>query len=117
MKLFARTPFVHDKVAKWAKDDREFVRRAAFALIAGYAVHAKEAPDTEFLTFLPLIEANATDPRNFVRKAVYWALRQIGKRSAALRRPALELAKKLAASDNKTARWIGKDAVKELRSL
>jgi 3-methyladenine DNA glycosylase AlkD len=114
MKLFAATPFVADKVAKWAKDDREFVRRAAFATIAGYTVHAKKAPDTEFLAFLPIIEADATDPRNFVRKAVNWALRQIGKHSMALHAPALKLAKELAASDDKTARWIGKDAVKEL---
>jgi len=66
------------------------------------------------LKFLPVIEAYSTDPRNFVRKAVNWALRQIGKRSPSLHKPALALAKKLAASDDKTARWIGKDAVREL---
>ena len=114
MKLFARTPFVAEKVAKWAKDRREFVRRAAFATIAGYTVHAKTAPDSEFLPFLAIIETSATDERNFVRKAVNWALRQIGKRSTGLHRPALALAKRLAASDDETARWIGKDAVKEL---
>jgi 3-methyladenine DNA glycosylase AlkD len=114
MKLFAKTPFVADQVAKWAKDKREFVRRAAFATIAGYAVHAKRASDDEFLPFLKLIETHATDQRNFVRKAVNWALRQIGKRSKTLHGPALAVAQKLAASDDKTARWIGKDAVKEL---
>jgi 3-methyladenine DNA glycosylase AlkD len=114
MKLFAKTPYVAEKVAKWAKDEREFVRRAAFALIAGYAVSAKKEDDKVFLAFLPAIEAHATDPRNFVRKAVNWALRQIGKRSPGLHKPALKLAEKLAASDDKTARWIGKDAVKEL---
>jgi 3-methyladenine DNA glycosylase AlkD len=114
MKLFARTPHVETKIAKWAKDDREFVRRAAFALIAGHAVHGKKAPDADFLAFLPLIEKHSTDPRNFVKKAVNWALRQIGKRSLALHAPALALAEKLAASEDKTARWIGKDAVKEL---
>lgn len=114
MKLFAKTPFVAERVTKWAKDKREFVRRAAFATIAGYAVGAKKAPDAEFLPFLAIIEAGATDDRNFVRKAVNWALRQIGKRSKALHAPALALAKRLAASDDKTARWIGKDAVKEL---
>ena len=114
MKLFAKTPFVSEQVAKWAKDKREFVRRAAFATIAGYAVHAKKAANDEFLPFLKHIEAHATDQRNFVRKAVNWALRQIGKRSMALHAPALALAEKLAASDDKTARWIGKDAVKEL---
>ena len=102
------------KVAKWAKDEREFVRRAAFALIAGYTVHAKKAPTTG-VPRLPADHRGARHrPRNFVRKAVNWALRQIGKRSPALHTPALALAEKLAASDDKTARWIGKDAVREL---
>jgi len=114
MKLFAKTPYVSEQVAKWANDKREFVRRAAFATIAGYTVHAKKAADDEFLPFLKLIEAHASDPRNFVRKAVNWALRQIGKRNPTLHAPALALAEKLAASHDKTARWIGKDAVKEL---
>ncbi|HVY20523.1 MAG TPA: DNA alkylation repair protein [Bauldia sp.] len=114
MKVFARTPYVATKVAKWAKDKREFVRRAAFATIAGYAVAAKKAPDAEFAPFFALIEQYATDERNFVRKAVNWALRQIGKRSPSLHRPALALAETLAASDDKTARWIGKDATREL---
>lgn len=114
MKLFARTPYVAEKVAKWAKDKREFVRRAAFATIAGYAVGAKKTPDAEFLPLLDLIEEHTTDERNFVRKAVNWALRQIGKRSVQLHGPALELAHRLAASTDRTARWIGKDAVKEL---
>jgi 3-methyladenine DNA glycosylase AlkD len=114
MKLFAATPFVARKAKQWAKDDREFVRRAAFALIAGYTVHAKKAPDAEFLPFLDLIEHYSDDGRNFVRKAVNWALRQIGKRSPALHKPALRLAEKLAGSDDKTARWIGRDALKEL---
>jgi 3-methyladenine DNA glycosylase AlkD len=114
MRVFARTPHVAEKVAMWAKDKREFVRRAAFATIAGYAVSAKQAPDTDFTRWLPLIEQYSTDERNFVRKAVNWALRQIGKRSPSLHRPALALARKLASSDDKTARWIGKDAVREL---
>jgi 3-methyladenine DNA glycosylase AlkD len=114
MKLFAKTPFVAGKVSRWAKDKREFVRRAAFATIAGYTVHAKGAPDAEFLPFLAVIEAHATDERNFVKKAVNWALRQIGKHSKSLHRPALALARKLAASNDGTARWIGKDAVREL---
>ena len=114
MKLFAATPYAAQKVRKWSKDKREFVRRAAFALIAGYAVHAKKAPDEELLPFLELIEGAADDDRNFVKKAVNWALRQIGKRSVALHAPALSLAEELAGSDDKTARWIGRDAVKEL---
>jgi 3-methyladenine DNA glycosylase AlkD len=114
MKLFAKTPHVAEKVATWAKDKREFVRRAAFATIAGYTVHAKKAPDAEFLPFLAIIETYATDERNFVKKAVNWALRQIGKHSMTLHAPALKLARKLAASEDRTARWIGKDAVREL---
>jgi 3-methyladenine DNA glycosylase AlkD len=114
MKLFAKTSLVAEKVKKWAEDEREFVRRAAFATMAGYAVHAKDVPDSAFLPFLDIIERHATDKRNFVRKAVNWALRQIGKRSKALHKPALALSRKLAASDDSTARWIGKDAAREL---
>jgi len=112
--LFVKTPFVQEKIEKWANDEREFVRRAAFSLIACYTVHGKQVPDERFLPYLDLIERRATDPRNFVKKAVNWALRQIGKRSQALRRPALALARRLAASDDRNARWIGKDAVREL---
>lgn len=114
MKLFVRTPYVVEKVGQWAADEREYVRRAAFALIAGHAVHAKKEPPDVFLAFLPIIERYADDDRNFVKKAVNWALRQIGKRSPDLHPPALALAEKLAASDNRTRRWIGRDAVKEL---
>jgi 3-methyladenine DNA glycosylase AlkD len=114
MKLFARTPYVAQKVEQWAADEREFVRRAAFATIAGYAVAAKKAPDAAFRAFFPIIARCANDPRNFVKKAVNWALRQVGKRSVALHRPALALAETLAASEDRTARWIGRDAVKEL---
>ncbi|HZP20861.1 MAG TPA: DNA alkylation repair protein [Bauldia sp.] len=114
MKLFAATPYAPERIAAWAKDEREFVRRAAFATIAGYTVRARQAKDAEFLPFLALVEEHATDPRNFVRKAVNWALRQIGKHSPGLHRKALALAGKLAASEDKTARWIGKDAVREL---
>lgn len=113
--LFVRTPFVEEKIAAWAKDDREFVRRAAFSLLAAWTVHGKRVADERFAAFLPLIERHATDPRNYVRKAVNWALRQIGKHSLALHGPALALADKLAASGDRTARWIGKDAAKELR--
>lgn len=114
MKLFAATPFVAVKARQWSRDDREFVKRAAFAMIAGYAVHAKKEADAAFLPFLALIEAAADDERNFVKKAVNWALRQIGKRSASLHPRALALAEKLAASTDRTERWIGRDAVKEL---
>ena len=112
--LFVLSPFVGEKVHQWAADEREFVRRAAFALIACQTVHGKAVADSTFLGYLKLIERHATDPRNFVKKAVNWALRQIGKRSPSLHAPALALAERLAASPDEAARWIGRDAVREL---
>lgn len=112
--LFAETPFWRELVAAFAADEREFVRRTAFAMLAWAAVHLKKEPDATFISYLSLIETHADDERNFVRKAVNWALRQIGKRSTSLHVPALALSRKLAASADKSARWIGKDAVKEL---
>jgi len=112
--LFADAGLAAELVPAFAADDREFVRRTAFAVMAWAAVHLKKEPDATYLAWLPLIEKHAADSRNFVKKAVNWALRQIGKRSPALHAPALALAEKLAASEDKTARWIGKDAVKEL---
>ncbi len=101
-------------IPEFAADEAEFTRRAAFSMIAVAAVHMKKRPDAEFLGYLDLIEAHATDERNFVKKAVNWALRQVGKRSLELHAPALSLAEKLGASSDKTARWIGKDALREL---
>ncbi|TBD05154.1 DNA alkylation repair protein [Rhizobium leguminosarum] len=101
-------------ISDFAADEREFIRRTAFAMIAGAAVHLKKEPDATILAWLPLIEAHAGDPRNFVRKAVNWALRSIGKRNLACHAPALALARALAERPDKTARWIGKDAVREL---
>ncbi|MGO4194259.1 DNA alkylation repair protein [Rhizobium sp. YAF28] len=103
-------------IPDFAADEREFVRRTAFAMIAGAAVHRKKEPDESLLAYLPLIEAHSTDNRNFVRKAANWALRNIGKRNRACHGQALDLAERLAASMDKTARWIGKDAVRELTS-
>lgn len=113
--LLTETPFWQDVTADFAADDREFVRRAAFAMIAGATVHNRREPDETFLAWLPMLEQHATDPRNFVKKAVNWALRNIGKRSRACHAGALQLAEKLAASSDPTARWIGKDALRELR--
>ena len=101
-------------IDRFAADEREFVRRTAFAMIAWAAVHLKKEPDSSFVGLLPLIARHAADGRNFVKKAVSWALRGIGKRSLALHEPALALAQRLAASEDKSERWIGKDAVKEL---
>ena len=112
--LFVDAGFSDPLIAEFAGDERTFVRRAAFALIAWSAVHQKKRPDAEINAYLALVEAHACDPRNFVKKAVNWALRSIGKRSLACHPPALELAQKLAESDDSTARWIGKDAVREL---
>lgn len=112
--LFVKAGHLDRLVGEFAADEREFVRRAAFAMITSGAIHLKQRDDADFVAFLPLIERHATDPRNFVKKAVNWALRQIGKRSLACHGPALALAGKLAASPDKTARWIGKDAVREL---
>lgn len=101
-------------IPEFAADEREFVRRAAFAMIVWTAVHLKKKPDSDVVKWLPLIESHAADPRNFVKKSVSWALRSIGKRSLDCHAPALGLAQKLAASTDKAAQWIGKDCVKEL---
>jgi len=114
--LFTATPFWKELIAEFAADEREFVRRTAFAMIAGAAVHRKQEPDATFIACLPLIETHSADPRNFVKKAVNWALRNIGKRNRTCHAPALDLSEKLAASIDRTARWIGKDAAKELSS-
>lgn len=112
--LFVDTGHWQELIGEFAEDEREFVRRAAFAMMAWSVVHRKKEPEATFLAFLPVIERYATDPRNFVKKAVNWALRSIGKRSMAMNAAALETAERLAASADKTARWNGKDAVREL---
>lgn len=112
--LFADTPFRDELIREFAADDREFVRRTAFAMMAWTNVGRKKIPESVRLGYLPLIERYATDERNFVKKAVNWALRQTGKASPALHAPALALARRLAESDNKAARWTGRDAVREL---
>jgi len=109
--LFDKTPHAFAGIDRWATDEREFVRRAAFALLASVALHDKKCPEEPFLDRLPLIESAATDPRNFVKKGVSWALRGIGgRKSPALRAAARELADRLAASPDRTAKWIGRDA-------
>ncbi|MFP4529523.1 MAG: DNA alkylation repair protein [Candidatus Kapaibacterium sp.] len=116
MKLFDKTPFIYDKIFEWARSDREFVRRAAFASIAALAVHDKKAPDEKMEQFFPLIMEYSTDERNFVRKAVNWALRQIGKRNAALMDKAIALSHRIIRKkgESKSARWIARDAIREL---
>ena len=112
--LFVDTDSWRELIEEFADDEREFVRRTAFAMMAWSVVHRKKEPEKTFHGFMPLIEAHATDERNFVKKAVNWALRSIGKRSIALHASALACAERLAASQDKTARWIGRNAVKEL---
>jgi len=116
MNLFDKTPYAEKKVYEWAKDDREFVRRAGFALIAVMAVHDKNRKDESFIKFLSLIKAHAKDERNFVRKAVNWALRQIGKRNKMLYFASIKTANEILNLNNKTARWIASDAIRELES-
>ena len=112
--LFDRTPYAYAKVTQWAKRREEFVKRAAFALAASLALHGADAPDRSFERMLPLIERAATDDRNFVKKGVSWALRGIGTRSPALHASSVRLARRLAASDDASARWIGKDVIRDL---
>ena len=111
--LFDRTPHAFAKIDAWAAKKDEFVKRAAFALLASVALHDKKAPDEPFLRALPLIERAAEDERNFVKKGVSWALRAIGKRDAKLKAAAAELAGRLSQSENAAARWVGKDALRE----
>jgi 3-methyladenine DNA glycosylase AlkD len=114
--LFDRTPQAWEKVARWATRREEFVKRAAFALLWGLTVHDKGAGDERFLEGLRLIERAATDERHFVKKAVNMALRAIGKRNGALNAAAVAVSRRLAESESGAARWVGKDALRELTS-
>ncbi|MBI2750351.1 MAG: DNA alkylation repair protein [Burkholderiales bacterium] len=113
---FVRSSLAWRKVALWSKRQDEFVRRAAFALLACLATHDKQAPDSAFVDALALVEAAAGDERNFVKKAVNWALRGIGKRNAALREAAIACALRIQQQGSKSARWIAADALRELRA-
>jgi 3-methyladenine DNA glycosylase AlkD len=112
--LFDKTPFAWEKIGEWAAEESEFVRRAGYVMIAFLAWHDKGAPDQAFTALFPVIKAGASDPRNFVRKAVNWAVRNIGKRNLALNKAAITLSEEILAIDNKTARWIARDALREL---
>jgi 3-methyladenine DNA glycosylase AlkD len=114
--LFGRTPFAYEKAADWTQRPEEFVRRAGFSLIAALTVHDKKAKDRAFERFLPMIIRQSADDRNLVKKAVNWALRQIGKRNAKLNKKCIQISRRLAGSDSKSSRWIGRDALRELRS-
>lgn len=114
--LFSRTPLAYEKAFEWSKQDEEFVKRAGIVLMAWLAVHDKKADDDKIAAFLPELEKYADDDRNFVKKAVNWSLRQIGKRSLYLNRLAVETAKKIRERGTKPARWIASDALRELKS-
>jgi len=113
--LFDRTPFAYDKAAEWTEREEEFVKRAGFALMACLAFHDKDAGDPAFQRFLSIVERESDDDRNFVRKAVNWALRQIGKRHIALNKKAIRTAERIRKRDTRAARWIAADALRELR--
>ncbi len=112
--LFDKTEFAYRKAHEWSDRKEEFVKRAGFVLMATLAVHDKSAGDEKFLEFLPVIKREATDGRNFVKKAVNWALRQIGKRNLNLNNAAIETAKNIQEIDSKAARWIASDTLREL---
>ncbi len=117
LNLFDKVPFYGKKIKEYSKSKEEFVKRTAFAIIACAALHKKEhSDDKEFLNYLPIIKKASADERNFVKKAVNWALRQIGKRSIYLNKEAIKTAKDIQNIDSKAARWIANDALRELES-
>ena len=114
--LFDKTPFVTKKINEWSAREEEFVRRAGIVLMACLAVHDKKMSDAEFEPFFKIIKKYSTDERNFVKKAVNWALRQIGKRNLALNKQAIIVGKSIQTINSKPAKWIAHDALRELQS-
>jgi 3-methyladenine DNA glycosylase AlkD len=114
--LFDKTALAYQKAAEWSARKDEFVKRAGFALMAALAFHDENAPDSKLRKFLPLIKRESSDDRNFVRKAVNWALRQIGKRNRKLNRNAIKVAREIARLESKSAHWVASDALRELTS-
>lgn len=114
--LFGETEFAWKKAVEWTKNKKEFVKRAGFTMMAVLSVHDKKAKDEDFMKFLPIIKKESTDNRNFVKKAINWALRQIGKRNIKLNKAAIKTAKEIQEMDSKSAKWIASDAIRELTS-
>jgi len=114
--LFDKTALAYQKAVEWSRREEEYVKRAGFVMMATLAVHDKKAKDDVFLKFLPMVERGSTDERNFVKKAVNWALRQIGKRNTRLNKAAIETAEAILKVDSKAAKWVASDALKELTS-
>jgi len=116
MNLFEKSSLAWKKVTDWSKREEEFTKRAAYALLACLAWHDKDAKDAEFIKLLPVVKRGATDERNFVKKAVNWALRNIGKRNLSLNKTAIRTAKEILRIDTNAARWVATDAIRELSS-
>jgi 3-methyladenine DNA glycosylase AlkD len=116
MNLFSKNQLAWNKIIDWSEREEEFVKRTAFSLIACLAWHDKKASDDEFIELLPIVVREATDERNFVKKAVNWALRNIGKRNLNLNKAAINTAKEIQQLDSRAARWISSDAIRELES-
>lgn len=116
LNLFDKTKYAYEKAVKWSSKKEEFIKRAGFVLMAVLAVHDKKAEDDKFINFLPLILKESVDERNFVKKAVNWSIRQIGKRNHLLNKIALETCNELLKINTKSARWIANDAIRELTS-
>jgi len=115
MNLFDKTKYAWGKTAEWPKRKEEFVKRAGFALMASLAFHNKKTGDSEFIKFFPIIKKYSDDDRNFVKKSVNWALRQTGKRNKNLKKYALKTAEEILKNRHKSAQWIAKDAIRELK--
>jgi 3-methyladenine DNA glycosylase AlkD len=115
-RLFDRTSYAHKKILQWTNSKKEYIRRAGFVLIAASAVHDKKAQDNQFIAFFPLIKKHSVDERNFVKKAVNWALRQIGKRNKNLNQKTIDLAEEIYKINSTSSHWIATDALKELKS-
>lgn len=113
--LFEKTPFAYKKAVEWSEREEEYVKRAGFVLMARLAVSDKKAADEAFIAFFPLIERKAGDPRGIVKKGVNWALRQIGKRNLTLNAQAIIVGERIQQQDSKAARWVARDALKELQ--
>lgn len=115
--LFDRTPFAIQKAIEFSSNSEEYIKRAGFVLMAEHAVHNKSAPDATFIALLPFTEREAWDGRNFVKKAVNWAIRQIGKRNDVLKAHAVETAERILMQNSKSAKWIATDALRELNRV
>jgi 3-methyladenine DNA glycosylase AlkD len=116
MNLFRKTSFAYNKIFEWGENEAEFVKRAAFSLLAVMAVHDKKQPNQQFEQYYPLLISASTDNRNFVKKSVNWALRSIGKKNSSLNKSSIDLAEEILALNTKSSKWIASNALKELKS-